>query len=148
MLNIRSALSRAATPILLRFSGLRSNSIVFSASVATSVGSNRNPVSPSTTASGFPPTLVAITGLPEAIASRITFEKPSRSEHRIEMSPALSKASVSPLAPKKKHFAEFRALAPFARDCFSAVRNRSAGMPSSGTLEEFAVSRLEERHGF
>lgn len=42
-----------------------------------SPGGTRVPVSPSTTASGVPPTFAATTAFPAAIASRITFEKPS-----------------------------------------------------------------------
>ena len=61
----RRAAGRGSTPAISR------------ASASGSAGGTSAPVTPSSTSSGLPPTSVAITGRPVAIASRIVFEMPS-----------------------------------------------------------------------
>ncbi len=66
-----------ASPIAVARSGSSSRELTAIASALASCGGTRMPVSPSATVSGRPPTLVATTGRPEAIASIATIPCPS-----------------------------------------------------------------------
>src|SRR6266571_2726436 len=64
--------ARAATPILSRRAGSRRSATTASASATSSSFGTSRPVTPSSTASGEPPTEVATTGRPKCMASTIT----------------------------------------------------------------------------
>ena len=65
-------------------------------------GGTSRPVSPSTTASGFPPTSHATTGSPAAIASRIALENPSSREGWTKRSEARRRSGTSVRLPTKR----------------------------------------------
>src|ERR1022692_2149909 len=64
-------------PTLFRASGFVSTSLILRASWSGEVEVARKPVSPSVMKSGIAPTHEANTGVPQAIASRITLGRPS-----------------------------------------------------------------------
>ena len=66
-----------------------------------SLGGTRNPVSPSRINSAFPPTLVATTGFPATMDSRIVFDIPSFNEDMTETSHAARSRGMSRRAPAK-----------------------------------------------
>ena len=70
-----------------------------SASASGSAGGTNSPVRPASTNSGLPPTAVAITGRPLAIASKIVFEMPSASDGRTNISSPRRIAGTSRRSP-------------------------------------------------
>ena len=91
-----------ASPMAFRFSGSASNSATAEANAAAFRGGTSRPVSPSTTASGFPPTSHATTGSPAAIASRIALENPSSREGWTKRSEARRRSGTSVRLPTKR----------------------------------------------
>src|SRR6184192_1826976 len=86
----RRSRSRAA-------SGCSSTQPIARLSAAESRGGTRSPSTPSSSASGLPPTRVATTGAPAAIDSRIVLERPSLSDGSTDTEtagPALELAPV------------------------------------------------------
>jgi len=69
--------ARPASPIALAAKGDSKSLSIAPLSSAVEVSPTRMPVTPSTTRSGIPPVLVAITGRLRSIASRITYGRPS-----------------------------------------------------------------------
>ena len=67
-----------------------------------SVGSTSTPCRPSSMTSGVPPTRVARTGRPSAIASRITLDMPSRSDGATSRSAAFIRAATSERSPSSR----------------------------------------------
>ena len=76
--------------------------ISLEANASESRGGTKNPVSPSTTSSGTPPTFVATTGLPDAIASSSAMGRPSDSDGSAKRSITASNARTSSLKPRKR----------------------------------------------
>src|SRR5437588_8728447 len=96
-----SSRRRLASPIEARRRRSESSSTSAPASAAASPAGTRRPPSPATTASGLPPTSVASTGRPLAIASSKAFEKPSVSEGRRKRSAAARRGRGSSSSPAK-----------------------------------------------
>ena len=86
--------ARAARPTRARNAGSRASSTAIADMPATSPGSRRNPLTPSTITFGMPPIWVAITATPELIASRARPGRSSRgSRGKRKTSASGSKAS-------------------------------------------------------
>ena len=76
-LNSASTRRRPAAPKRAARSGSPQSALTAAASASGSPGGTRTPVSPSTTTSGMPPTRLATTAVPQAIASRLMSPKGS-----------------------------------------------------------------------
>src|SRR6267142_2344301 len=94
-----SARARAASPSFRRSAGSRPSSISAAASASTSSGSTSRPHSPSVTTSGMPPTAVATTGSPRAIASTMTRPIPSFLDGMATTSAAARYGAISVVSP-------------------------------------------------
>src|SRR4030095_12753338 len=81
--------SRDAIPILVASGGFPSRKEIRSAGAAPPPGGTRNPISPSRTTSGMPPTCVTTGGIPAAIASSSERGRPSLND-------GIAKTSIAP----------------------------------------------------
>lgn len=97
-----STRARPALPISLAKSGSRRRRKIAVASACGSRGGTSNPEISSATTSGVPPTCVATTGRPRAIASSSVSETPSVIDERTYMLVPLKSAATSPTSPRNR----------------------------------------------
>ena len=116
---------------------------------------------PGSISSAFPPTLVAITGRPEAIASRIVFEMPSASEGRTKQSRPRISSGTSARSPgsharwRASPSSRIRSTSPRSLPSpatTSRSRSRAAGACRSACHEctreiRLVLHRFEPAHG-
>ena len=139
--NWDSTRRRAASPKRRARSRSRRRRSTASASARAFLGGTRRPVSPSTTTSGFPPTRVATTGRPAAIASRRLFDIPSQTEERTNTSKWGRSLAAWGTAPRKR-------TPPFNPSCCARASRDGAERPVTDHHELRRRYRLrDERRG-
>ena len=138
--NSDSTRRRAASPSRRASSGSRRSRITASARASGSLGGTRRPVSPSTTSSGLPPTRVATTGRPAAMASSRALDMPSSTEDRTNTSKRGRSRAALGTAPRKRTPPLRPRRAPGPRGT-----ERSGPSPTMMSLAEGSSRRIEGR---